>query len=122
MVREALQHHAIDADLVVKKDGEEMVRVIERIDAGELPCPSGVLLDLNLPRRNGLEVLRRMRESPICRHVPVIIVSSSDAPKDRESVARLGVNGYFRKPSGYDDFMRLGEVVREVVEPHDKAQ
>ena len=105
----------MDAELVVKKDGEEMLRLIERIDAGEAPCPDAVLLDLNLPRRNGIEILRRMRQSVVCGHVPVVIVTSSDAPNDRESVAKLGATGYFRKPSSYNEFMHLGELVKQIV-------
>jgi CheY-like chemotaxis protein len=92
-----------------------MLRTIERIDAGEMPCPDVVLLDLNLPRRNGTEVLARIRESPSCGQVPVIVVTSSNARRDRETMVRLGASEYFHKPSDYDGFMSLGEVVRRVV-------
>ncbi len=115
LVEEALAHHGLDFDLVVHRDGEAMMGAIERIDAGELPCPDVMLLDLNLPKRNGEQLLRRMRASPLCGTVPVIIVTSSDAPRDREATSRLGVSRYFRKPSNYDEFLRLGEVVRAVV-------
>lgn len=117
LIREALKHHSLDVDLVVKRDGRELLQAIDRMDAGELPCPDVVLLDLNLPRHNGTALLARMRESPVCGHIPVIIVTSSDAPKDRETAERLKASAYFRKPSDYDQFMRLGELVQRFVEP-----
>ena len=115
MVREALREHQLDAELVVNQDGDQMLRLIERIDAGELPCPDLVLLDLNLPRRNGLELLARMRESHACRNVPVVIVTSSDAARDRDAVARLGATAYFRKPSSYEGFLQLGHLIKAVL-------
>jgi len=121
LVREAFEHHGLDVELVVKRDGEEMLRLLDRMEAGELPCPDVVLLDLTLPRRNGIEVLRQIRQGSRCGKTPVIIVTSSDALKDRESVAQLGATSYFRKPSSFDEFMRLGKVVNEVIEQSTKT-
>ena len=78
-------------------------------------CPVLVLLDMNLPKRSGNEVLNHLRQSTRCRAARVIIVSSSDSPRDRASVADLGVAGYFRKPSDYAGFMRLGPLVKAVL-------
>jgi DNA-binding response OmpR family regulator len=63
------------------------------------PCPTLVLLDINLPRKHGGEVLKYVRNSRKCRNVVVIAVSSSDSPRDREDMMKLGASGYFRKPS-----------------------
>lgn len=115
MVREALEHHGLDVDLLVKHDGEQMLRAIELIDAGQLPCPDVVLLDLNLPKRNGIELLARIHESAVCRGVNVVIVTSSDAPSDRAAAVRFGATTYFCKPSSYDEYMRLGEIVKGMV-------
>lgn len=114
MVREALAMHKIDADLTCHRDGEEMLKYVERVDAGELPCPDLVLLDLNLPRHSGQAVLARIRKSSLCADVPVVIVTSSTAAQDRETALRLGATQYFQKPIHYDEFMRLGSVVLEV--------
>jgi two-component system, chemotaxis family, response regulator Rcp1 len=116
MVREALQEHQLHADLLVKQDGEQMLKMIEQMEAGEAPCPDIVLLDLNLPRRTGFELLARMRESAACRHLPVIVVTSSAAQADRSSAQKLGAVWFFVKPSNYDDFMRLGEIIRHVTD------
>jgi CheY-like chemotaxis protein len=115
MVREALAHHGIDSELSCHKDGEQMLRYIDQIDAGELPCPDVILLDLNLPRHDGVALLTRLRRSPVCADVPVVVVTSSRADTDRDKAFQLGATKYFEKPIDYDDFLRLGAVVREVV-------
>jgi CheY-like chemotaxis protein len=116
LVREALQMGGLDFNLRVLDDGEKAVEFIEKVDSSEAEtCPHLVLLDLNLPRKTGTQVLERMRQSQRCRRVPVIILTSSDSPKDKEQTARLGANQYFRKPSRLTEFMRLGQIVRELL-------
>jgi CheY-like chemotaxis protein len=115
LVREALQRQPFEAELIVKHDGEQMLVFIESVDTGAVLCPDIVLLDLNLPKRNGEFLLERMHQSPLCSQVPIVIVSSSASPKDRETAARLGASTYFQKPSDYDEFLRLGEVVRQLL-------
>jgi DNA-binding response OmpR family regulator len=115
LIHEVLAQHAIDAEVTLHRDGEEMLRHIDRIEAGEAPCPDVLLLDLNLPRHNGEAVLARMRVGAHCGNVPVIVVTSSNALKDRETAARLGATKYFHKAADFDEFMRLGDVIREVV-------
>jgi DNA-binding response OmpR family regulator len=122
LIKEVLSYHSIEAELTLHRDGEAMIAQIDRIDDGEVPCPDVVLLDLNLPRQNGEAVLRRMRESVRCSDTPIIIVSSSDAAKDRETTARLGASKYFHKSSDYDEFMQLGDLIREVVGTKGRAQ
>lgn len=119
MVREALAHHRIDAELIRQSDGEEMLRYIDALDAGEVPCPDVVLLDLNLPRYSGAAILARMRESKLCGRVPVVIVTSSAAADDRELTSRLGASSYFTKPVDYDAFMELGKLVLDVTRSRD---
>jgi CheY-like chemotaxis protein len=118
LVREALDQHGVHADLLVTRDGGGFLQLLDRIEAGELPCPDLVLLDLNLPQHNGAEILAHLRQSTRCSQVHVVVVTSSNARKDRDTVARLGASGYFLKPSDYDEFMRLGEIVRQMIEPH----
>jgi two-component system, response regulator len=74
-----------------------------------------VLLDLNLPRISGLEVLRRLRSSGRCRETPVIVVTSSSAAEDRLATQRLGINAYFEKPADLASYRELAEVIRKVL-------
>lgn len=116
LVREALAFHHLNVQLTVQTDGEEMLTFIQRIESGEIPCPDIVLLDLNLPKHGGEALLKRMRDSPKCKGVPVVIVTSSDSPKDRETTSLLGASGYFRKPTDFDEFLELGAIVKAIVD------
>ena len=117
LVQQALAEHHVRHELHVVQDGEQAVRFIEQMGKpGAAPCPDLLLLDLNLPKVEGQQVLAAFRRHPQCAATPVIVVSSSDAPRDRARIGELGVSRYFRKPSELDDFMKLGAVVREVVE------
>ena len=68
-------------------------------------------MDLNLPQGSGMELLRVFRANPDWQTIPVIVVSSSDAKRDRDQAKQLGAVDYFRKPSDLDEFMRLGRIV-----------
>ena len=67
-------------------------------------------------KADGPEVLESFRRHPECTQTPVVVVTSSDAPKDRARVKALGANAYFRKPSNLSEFMALGALVEELVE------
>lgn len=111
-----MEEYGIGLDVIVRTDGEKAMLFIDDIEAGHVPCPSLVVLDLNLPKRTGLEVLNRIRESRSCGNVPVVVFSSSDAAKDRNAAASLGANRYVRKPSDFDSFLRVGSVLKELLE------
>lgn len=116
LVREAVEAHHLDITLEIISDGEQAIAFLNRLNAGEdVVCPSLMLLDLNLPRISGLEVLARVRRNKRCADIPVVIMTSSDAERDRRESAALGATAYFRKPSGYEEFLKLGEVIREML-------
>jgi DNA-binding response OmpR family regulator len=115
LIRDALKTANIDADIHVVTDGEAAVTFFDGVDADPAAaCPSLVILDLNLPRKRGVDVLRHMRQSRRCAEAPVLVVTSSDSHHDREAALELGANAYFRKPSAYDSFMELGDVARQL--------
>lgn len=107
--------HNLPLRIYVVPDGEQAINFISRAESDpEAPCPDLVLLDLNLPRKDGFEVLRRLRQSEKCRDIPVIVITSSNAPLDRSMAADLGAR-YFRKPPSYDEFMKLGAELKSVL-------
>ena len=117
LIREALENAEVNANVHVITDGHAAIQFFDAVEADEnARCPVLVLLDMNLPKRSGHEVLKHLRQSRRCREARVIIVSSSDAPRDRASVSELAVAGYFKKPSDYAAFMRLGALVKAVLE------
>ena len=118
LVRRALEKHGLrDVELVVVEDGQAAIRYIERVDADEAVfAPALALLDLNLPRATGSRILTRVRQSRRCGEIPIIIVTSSDSPLDREAAAQLGATGYFQKPGDLAGFMHLGQVIRTALD------
>ena len=97
------------------EDGEKAIEFIQATETEAAPCPDLAIVDLNLPKKTGREVLARMRSSESCARTPVIILSSSDAERDRADGARLGVSRYLRKPSKLDDFLSLGAIFQAVL-------
>ena len=97
-------------------DGEKTVRFFEQADAdAAAPSPDLILLDLNMPRYKGGDILRRLRASSRCKDALVLIVTSSDSQRDREEMNAVGAHGYFRKPSEFSEFMKLGPLVRDLL-------
>lgn len=116
LLREALREHAVDCDLRVASDGKDAIEIISGasgdVNAGNL---SLIILDLNLPRHDGIEILQRLRDSPNLSHVPVVVLTSSDSPRDRLMADQLGAARYLRKPSNLTDFLELGAVFKELL-------
>ena len=90
----------------VARDGEEAVNWTARCDAGE-QAPLIVLLDLKLPKIDGLEVLRRFREHPIFKVIPVIVLTSSSEDKDIQTAYERGANSYIVKPVDFEKFVKV---------------
>jgi chemotaxis family two-component system response regulator Rcp1 len=116
LIRRAIEAANVYADLQVVHDGEQAIRFFDEVD-GDItaPCPALVILDINLPRKHGGEVLQHMRGTRRCGGALVIAVSTSDSAHDREQMTKLGANAYFRKPSEYADFMKLGDMVKRLL-------
>jgi CheY-like chemotaxis protein len=134
LVRRALDSRGLAHELTVARTGDEAVRLLNHCDAlnqceapdhakawgrGEnfdtAKAPKLILLDLNLPRMDGTQVLTRIRAMHTFDATPVIVLTSSDSPRDRQAVLALGADLYFRKPTDLDSFMRLGQVVEETL-------
>jgi chemotaxis family two-component system response regulator Rcp1 len=111
LLKMALQEKGIPFELTCFEDGEEALKHLSREERDE---PDIILLDLNLPMTEGVEVLRRLRSIPKLVNVPVAILSSSASPMDVNRAKSLGVDRYISKPIALDDFLR--EVGREIEE------
>ena len=116
LVREALEQSGLDFKLMVFDDGEQGVDFVDSMDRdSSLARPHLFLLDLNLPKKTGGQILERVRQSPTCGKIPVVILTSSDSNKDKAQAAVLNATGYFRKPSRLDEFMKLGPYIRNLL-------
>jgi two-component system response regulator len=110
----AFRKNNISSTVVVKRDGAEALDylLVPRSDAGgACALPQLILLDLNLPKIDGLEVLRRIRADARTRLLPVVILTSSREDTDLIRGYDLGTNGYVRKPV---DFVQFAEAVRQI--------
>ena len=127
LIKEAIAAAKLPVCLHIVQNGEQAIRFFDQADSlSDAPRPALVILDINLPRKPGYEVLKHMRKSPSCGKARVIAVSTSDSIRDREQMAELGADGYFRKPSVYADFMKLGDLVQAVLmagrgDPHHRT-
>jgi CheY-like chemotaxis protein len=116
LVREALRAEKLPVEVYAAVDGEQAISFIEKAeDGGGAPTPDMVILDINLPRVDGFEVLRRIRSSARFEKLPVMVVTSSDSPGDRSESARIA-NAYFRKCPDYDEFLKIGPAIRAMLE------
>lgn len=117
LIRESIFAAGIVAEIHVVNDGEKALQYFREVDQNDdLPCPSLVVLDINLPKRHGTEVLQEMRKSRRCGGARVVVATSSDSVKDRQDVALYGLDEYFRKPSDYNEFIKLGSVIKHLLE------
>ena len=124
LIREALREHSVDCALRVVSDGKAALGVVSGeapdADIGSLGL---IILDLNLPRHDGIEILQKLRESTAFEHIPVVVLTSSDSPRDRVLANQLGATRYLRKPSSLDEFLGLGAIFKELLgQTHLKSQ
>jgi CheY-like chemotaxis protein len=114
LVRQALREAFAQCVVQSEEDGEGALRFIEECEDGRAPIPAIFLLDLNVPRVTGLELLERIRTSRALNAVPVVVLSASDSPGDHERILNQRAV-FFRKPSNLDDFMALGPFIKTLI-------
>lgn len=100
----ALKKSAIADDLIVARDGVEALEYLLDQNKSSADLPALVLLDINLPRLDGLEVLRCLRENAVTHLLPVVMLSSSREEQDISSSYEYGCNSYIRKPVDFKKF------------------
>ncbi|RIH75970.1 Response regulator rcp1 [Calidithermus terrae] len=108
LVRRAFQKADLEAVLEVVEDGEA---ALARLRDPSRPWPRVVLLDLNLPRKSGLEVLGEIKTDPELRVLPVTVLTSSRAAEDLRQAYTLGVNSYLVKPVALQELVEIVQAV-----------
>jgi len=115
LTRRALLKNHITNKLIVVEDGQEALDYLfgvgEYADRGNGRLPTLVLLDLKLPKIDGLEVLRRIRQNTLTRRLPVVVLTSSQEEQDVADSYDLGANSYIRKPV---DFLQFADAVKQL--------
>jgi CheY-like chemotaxis protein len=116
LIREALHEHGVDCVLRVAPDGKDALNIISHDGPDAAAgCINLIILDLNLPKHDGLEILQKLQGLARFERVPVVVLTSSDSPSDRLRATALGATLYLRKPSSLDQFLGLGAIFKELL-------
>ena len=112
MTKEAFDEHKLGNRLQVVSDGVEALRFLRREgEFADVPRPHLILLDLNLPRKDGREVLEEVKNDADLAHIPVVVLTTSEAEEDVLRSYRLHANAYVPKPVDFEQFIK---VVRQI--------
>lgn len=111
LMRDAFRESGFDGRLEVVGDGEQLLAYLRRCASERTRAPDAepafVLLDLNMPNKDGREALAEIRADPALRHLPIVVFSTSAHPRDVLGSYQAGANSYIVKPSSYADIARL---------------
>jgi two-component system, chemotaxis family, response regulator Rcp1 len=113
LVREALKESQLPVQVTVARDGVEAMEYLRQAEVGGAARPDLVLLDLNLPRKNGREVLAEVKSSPNLKRIPILVMTSSQADEDIEQAYALNANSYIRKPDDLKDYVHVVRAIEE---------
>jgi len=116
LIDQALRESSLDFRMEVASDGNEALSYFRREGRfANSTIPALILLDLNLPLYDGGEILDCIRADERLRDVPVVVLTSSDSPKDRRNALSRGADHYIRKPSTLAEFMAIGNQLRDLL-------
>ena len=104
LTRRAFERRKVINPLEVARNGEEAIAFFDRWEAGE-PMPICILLDLRMPKMNGLEVLRRLKSHSKFSTIPVVVLTTSSEDSDVAEAYKLGCNSYIVKPVDFEKFV-----------------
>jgi two-component system, chemotaxis family, response regulator Rcp1 len=113
LLEKSLKSRQLNYELIRYADGEQAIFALQKKDC---IVPDLIILDLNLPRRGGVDVLQAIRSKPAMVGVPVAILTSSDAAKDRHRISVTGGERYIHKPPMLEDFLQqVGQAIEELL-------
>jgi len=106
----AFRRRKLTNDILVARDGEEAIDLMEGWKNGKI-LPIMILLDINLPKVSGLEVLKAYKANPITQRIPVVMLTTSKEDKDVGEAYKLGANSYIVKPVDFSKFIEIAEQI-----------
>ena len=118
LLRMALDSANFAYDMIVIQDGAEALELFLNSGDGGFVPPDVAVLDLNLPKYDGIEILEAARSNPGFAGVPIAVLSSSSSPRDRSRIQMFGPITYITKPPDLDQYLRIGPIIRDFLEKH----
>jgi CheY-like chemotaxis protein len=115
LVRYALANAELVCDLTVLEDGAEALDLLRAPVLDVASLPDLIVLDLNLPKHDGVEVLQAMRSTAAFAEVPVAVLSSSSSTRERSRIEQYRISRYITKPPDLDQFLMIGYTLKELV-------
>jgi chemotaxis family two-component system response regulator Rcp1 len=113
LFREALDCLALSFELIVAEDGQKAIAMLK--NTADPHALDLIVLDVNLPRHKGDEVLRQVRAEPKLGNIPVIVMTSSEAPADKANATWLGADLYIRKPSDLEELLEVAKMIEKLL-------
>jgi CheY-like chemotaxis protein len=112
LTRESLKEAKVANELLVVDDGESALDFVnQRGDYEDAPRPDVIILDLNLPKKDGREVLQELKEDPELKHIPIVVLTTSTSDEDVLSSYKHHANAFVRKPVTLDRFLEITTVI-----------
>ncbi|MBV9404569.1 MAG: response regulator [Acidobacteriaceae bacterium] len=113
LIREALKETPVPVQITVARDGIEAIEYLHQTELGLATRPDLILLDLNLPRKNGREVLAEVKSSPTLKQIPVLVMTSSRSDEDVAEAYSLNANCYIAKPGDLNEYVSVVRAIEE---------
>lgn len=113
LIREALKDATVPIQIMVARDGVEATEYLWQSETGQAVRPDLVLLDLNLPRKNGKEVLAEVKASPNLKQIPVLVMTSSRSDEDIAQAYSLNANCYITKPGDLQEYVHVVRAIED---------
>ena len=117
LTMDALREAGMDCELYWVKDGVELMDYLLRRgpyeDASHAPMPNLILLDLNMPRKNGHQALKEIKAHPVLAEIPVVVLTVSDIKEDMEKSLALGASSYVNKPKSFERLVEFMKVLKK---------
>ncbi|CAA0081555.1 Response regulator rcp1 [Halioglobus japonicus] len=114
LTRKALEHSKLKINLHAVSDGVEAMKFLRQEgEYSDVPKPDIVFLDLNMPRKDGREVLAEIKTDSVLKHIPVVILTTSDSEQDIENSYDLNANCYITKPVDMDQFVKVVSAIED---------
>ena len=117
LTKEGIEESSLDCDLQFVEDGEQAMEYLLNKGAfkskAKFPVPKLILLDLNMPKKDGREVLAEIKQHPVLRKIPVIVLTTSSSPDDISQMYQSGVNSFITKPISFSGMVQAMTSIKE---------